>query len=165
MQTEGENLPTGPAQVVVTTVQDGVIGEVQEIYSNVDSGTFTLTLDFGGQAHTTAEFEHDEPVIHIQNELEKIVGEDNVHVSGSGTGDAPWRIEFVGELAAQDIRPITSNSSSLTITTIVEVTDAPWMSGKRSTTMATVDLSNWSSRAKGPPRFPMMRMRAPLQMP
>ena len=81
VQTEGNNLPTGPAQVVVTTMYDGVLGEVQEIYSNLESGTFTLTLvgkvqqiysnvdsgtfrlslDFGGQVHTTAEIQHDEP--------------------------------------------------------------------------------------------------------
>ncbi len=130
----GENLPSGPAEVVVATTQEGTSGEVQQIYSDADDGTFSLSLFYDGATHTTAEFDHDEPVIHLQNELEAIVGDDNVHVSGAGTIESPWRIEFLGDLEAIDVALLTvatltltsdSGPTSLTIARLVAGSAAP----------------------------------------
>lgn len=95
------------------------ITEVQAHTSGV-SEQLTITIDAGVTAGTwlaeplgilAGPFSWDEKSSVIQDELEAVYGSGNVAVSGSDGG--PWTVDFQGDLANQDIAPITLDGDNL----------------------------------------------------
>lgn len=98
--------------VDVTTITQGLAptNEVQTVYHNGQGGTFTLT--YSGQ--TTGAIAWDASAAAIKAALEALSNVDLVDVSGTGTIDDPWVIEFQGSLAGTNIGQMTGSGSGLT---------------------------------------------------
>ncbi len=95
--------PVATNERVLVTVPQGTIG-----------GTFTLTFDNGTDAPaTTAPIGFDVPAAELQDHLAALatVGPGNVLVGGPAGG--PWEVEFVGALAARDLRVLTADGTDL----------------------------------------------------
>ncbi|MFC1535507.1 hypothetical protein ACFL7M_19350, partial [Thermodesulfobacteriota bacterium] len=104
----------------VTTKEDGVEGgtfnEVQTLYNNAEEGFFTITFE----GETTGPIVYNSQV--IETSLESLSNIDDVEVSGAGTEDNPWVIEFTGTLANKPVNELTTQdffqrTSGSTITT------------------------------------------------
>lgn len=98
--------------VTVTTLTQGEapVNEQQSIYVVGDDGTFTLSYD----DETTVALDHDAAAAIVEAALEALTGVDDVVVSGSGTIEDPWLVEFKGSLAGTNVDPIEGDGTNLT---------------------------------------------------
>lgn len=86
--------------------EEGILNEVQAVGHNFTGGTFTLTFD--GQTTTALDF--DASASDIEDALIALSNVTDVDVSGSGSYDDPWRIEFL-DPGQEDLPLMTLNSS------------------------------------------------------
>ncbi|MFZ4550972.1 MAG: VCBS domain-containing protein [Aquabacterium sp.] len=102
-------VPTSASATINQTVEGGValgaIGksdEIQTVVLNASSGTFTLTLD----GHTSGPLSVTASTVEVQHALESMlgVGVGNVVVTGT---PKHYSIEFIGDLAGQDMSALT----------------------------------------------------------
>ena len=97
-------------------------------------GTFTLT--FGGQ--TTAAIAYNATAATVEAALEALstIGEGNVQVTGAAGG--PYTVEFVGQLANQNVAAMTASGASLTGGTSPAVAIATTQAGVEALVAGTV---------------------------
>lgn len=106
--------------IVSVMIGDG-LNEKQtvSIVGSPTGGTFTLSV--GGQ--TTAGIAYNASAATVETALEGLstVGAGNVSVSGDAGG--PYAIEFIGDLAGENVDPITADGDGLTVPPEVQVLD------------------------------------------
>jgi hypothetical protein len=97
-------------------------------------GTFTLT--FGGQ--TTSAIAYNAAAATVEAALEALstIGQGNVQVTGNAGG--PYTVEFVGQLANQNVAAMTADGSSLTGGSSPSVSVATATAGVESSVAFTV---------------------------
>ncbi len=98
--------------VIVTTLTQGEppVNEQQAVYVTADGGSFTLS--YVGEA--SIPLAHDAPAATVEAALELLAGIDDVVVSGSGTIEDPWLIEFQGTLGGLNVAELVGDSTTLT---------------------------------------------------
>jgi VCBS repeat-containing protein len=106
------NLNDAELSISTTTIAEPGVNEVQTLTpTGVTAGTFTLT--FNGQ--TTAPIDWDASAADIGAALNLLSTIDGDVVAGGGPIDsAAVSIEFVGDLAATNVNPISVNNTNLT---------------------------------------------------
>ncbi len=106
------------ARLEVTEVSKGTaINEIQSVVlPSPSGGTWTLTFNFAGTTGTTTPIPWDAVAVQVRNRLEALpsIGDGNVKVTGDGTSEAPFVIEFIGTLGGRDLRPLVADGSNLT---------------------------------------------------
>lgn len=104
------------SEIIVESVSEGTSqNERQSItLPNPTGGTWTLTLRKDNKVRT-ATLSGKAKASQVQTALESFntVGQGNVQVEGSGTGDDPFIVEFINELAGTDIILLEANGSNL----------------------------------------------------
>lgn len=92
-------------------VDCSVRNEVQTLFSDATSGTFTLTY----QGETTSAIAYNASAATIQSELEALpsIGSGNVSCSGGDLPGTAVTVEFTGELAEQDVDTLLVDNSGL----------------------------------------------------
>lgn len=73
-------------------------------------GTFTLT--FNGQTTSAIAYNASAATVEAALEALSTIGQGNVQVTGNAGG--PWTVEFVGQLANQNVAAMTADGASLT---------------------------------------------------
>jgi hypothetical protein len=98
--------------VTVTTLTQGEppVNEQQAMYIVGDGGTFTLAY----LSEPTIGIAYDAEAAAVEAALELLAGIDDVTVSGAGTIEDPWLIEFEGSLAGVNVGQLVGNAANLT---------------------------------------------------
>ncbi len=98
--TNDTNLTGGTPSSTIATTTPGVSNtdEIQSVYNNADSGTFTLT--YSGQ--TTAAIAFDVSASGLDTALELLSNVSDVAVTGAGTSGSPWLVTFSNPAGAID---------------------------------------------------------------
>lgn len=92
------------------TVTSAVSNEVVTVtLTDAEGGTFTLTFD----GDTTAALDYDAVADDVETALEALSGIEVGDVVVSGAAGGPYRIEFQGNLASQDVGAVTADGASL----------------------------------------------------
>ncbi|HWL10359.1 MAG TPA: hypothetical protein VNQ76_18285, partial [Planctomicrobium sp.] len=99
---------------------------VLENHNGNATQTLTITADYG--THTLSDGETvssplawNANAATVQTALEGIYGAGNVAVTGEGSEETPFEIEFIGDLAGEAVEPIIVNVSNLLNNTVNEV--------------------------------------------
>ncbi|MCC2638882.1 MAG: hypothetical protein K0Q68_2601, partial [Moraxellaceae bacterium] len=111
--------PVATATVkVVNEGADPGTNEKQSITRSAEGGTFTIT--FAGQ--TTGPIDWDATADDISDELESLSNVSSVTVTGDGSGNTPWVVEFVATSeASKNVPLMIVDSSALTREKEIEV--------------------------------------------
>ncbi|MFZ5560376.1 MAG: DUF4347 domain-containing protein, partial [Pseudomonadota bacterium] len=111
--------PVASATVkLVSEGADPATNEKQSITRSATGGTFTIT--FAGQ--TTGPIDWDATADEIGDELESLSNISSVTVTGDGSENTPWVVEFVSTTeASKNVPLMTVNSTALTRDKIIEV--------------------------------------------
>ncbi len=98
--TATDNLTGGTATTNIATTTAGVanVDEIQSLYNNADSGTFTIT--YSGQ--TTAATAFDAAASVVDTNLTALSNVADVAVTGAGTSADPWIVTFSDPAGAID---------------------------------------------------------------
>ena len=126
---DGSHLTGGFADSEIDVTQDASrpgVNEVQTIAfstppADPQGGTFQLSLSAGSVSRTTADLPFDAGPAAVQAALEQLddIGVGNVRVTGSAGGS--WNVEFVGDLASQDLPALVVRTSELSRNEPIEV--------------------------------------------
>jgi len=104
------------ATINIVKIADGAaVNEVQTIILPAPSaGSWTLTFRRNRQTETIPlPWDVNAPVLLSRLEAMNLIGAGNVRVTGTGTFNNPFRIEFVGTLSGTGFRPMIADGSDL----------------------------------------------------
>lgn len=106
------------AEVRIEEINKGLaVNEIQSIVlPSPSGGTWTITFNYAGQALTTNPIAWNATANQVKNALQTLenIGTGNVRVSGAGTIDTPYDVEFIELLSARDLRMLVADGSGLT---------------------------------------------------
>ena len=116
--TATDSLTGGTGITTIATDTGGVsnVDEIQSVYNNADSGTFTLT--YSGQ--TTAATAFDAAASLIDTRLTALSNVTDVAVTGTGTSGDPWIVTFSDPAGAID--EMTATDTGLVEVNVVSET-------------------------------------------
>ncbi len=101
----------------ITKLSDGSYqNDTQElVLPEPSGGTYQLTIQIDNDSQTTDQIQWDSTAQELKNEIEILsnVGTGNVLVTGSGTNQSPFLIEFTGDLRGRNVAKIIGDSSDL----------------------------------------------------
>jgi len=112
----GKYIPFCTPEVIVTETTQGVSqNEIQSIIVPISTGGFyTLTFDYNGSYSVEVPYNADAAGLRASLAgLPNIGTTSNVSVSGSGSANAPFIIEFTGDLALMELPLFIGNTESL----------------------------------------------------
>ncbi|MCH2122869.1 MAG: hypothetical protein MK136_16725, partial [Pirellulaceae bacterium] len=109
-----ENLPTfrvDDHDVVISTAREGVapVNETQLVTLNAVAGTFALALG----TESTRDLPVSATAADVEAALEDLAAVSDVSISGNGSDDQPWRIEFL-DPANVDVADLQGDETNLT---------------------------------------------------
>lgn len=106
------------AAVQVEEMNKGqAVNEIQSIILPEPSGGhWTLSFAYAGQLLTTENIAWNAPANVVRTKLANLanIGLGNVRVTGNGTAETPFDVEFINLLGGRDLRPLRADGSNLT---------------------------------------------------
>lgn len=132
--------------IYIETEQNGLFSnEIQSIIlPNPGSGQYYLTITVDGEPQTTGAIEFDADADIVKNAIIATLGvtNDDLAVTGEGTEDSPFLVEFKGIFSASDIDLITADATELVGTGLAYFTTIRDGTRNERQTLSRVDGAN-----------------------